>query len=70
MKIHTFAFFNVPFTSIAWSKELPVVSVSYVEPDGSYIQSGISTQVRITATAIEVTHGGPASGVIKVISND
>lgn len=63
----SFPFFNVPTSSIPYVGQVPAVAVSYLQPDGSFIQNGVYTQVRITSTAIEIDHGGAASGVIKVI---
>lgn len=62
-----FPFTAVATSSIPWTLQMPGVIVSYLQDDGSYIQSGVFTQVRITGTSIDVDHGGTASGIIKII---
>lgn len=63
----SFPFFNVATSSIPYTGQMPGVIVGYTQEDGSYIQSGIYTLVKITPTSIEVDHGGVQSGIIKVM---
>jgi hypothetical protein len=61
-------FFNVATSTIPYTGQMPAVAVSYLQPDGSFLQNGVYTSVKITATTIEVDHGGGSeSGVIIVM---
>jgi hypothetical protein len=52
----------VPFTGTR-----PSIEVAYLQPDGSFVLSGISTLITFGANSFTVNHGGPASGIIKLL---
>lgn len=61
------SFSLVSSNTIAYTGDKPTVSVIYLQPDGTFLQSGVFTQIIYTTTDVIIYHGGPASGVIKLI---
>ncbi len=51
---------TVPYTGVK-----PTVSVLYLQPDGSFLQMGVFTQINIQPTSVIINHGGVASGIVK-----
>lgn len=64
----------VPFTDVEETiipypstfTRMPIITVGYENTDGSITQIGIFTEARITSDSIQVYHGGPASGIIRI----
>lgn len=52
---------TVPYTGLK-----PTVDVLYLQPDNTFIGMGVFTQIEITATDVIVSHGGAASGIVKL----
>lgn len=61
------SFLNQSSTTIPFTGQRPTVSVIYLQADGTFLQSGVMTQINIAGTQVVVDHGGPASGWIKLI---
>lgn len=51
----------MPFTGDA-----PTVKVYYTDGSG-YIEAGVFTQIVLGIDEITITHGGPATGIVKII---
>jgi len=62
-----FSFVNQATTSVGYTGAKPTIQVLYLQPDGSFVQSGIFTQIQITATDIIIDHGGLATGTVKLL---
>ena len=60
-------FANATVTTVPYIGNRPIVSVMYLQPDGSLIVAGIFTQIQITPTDVIVDHGGPSNGLIKLL---
>lgn len=58
-------FANETETTIPYQGDVPTVTVAYLE-DGVWNIS-VATVVRMIGGNVIVTHGGPATGVIKII---
>lgn len=54
-------------TTIPYTGDKPTVSVIYLQPDGTFLQAGVMTQINIIGSNVVVDHGGPASGFIKIM---
>lgn len=65
VNIIPFAFESV--TTIPWTGDRPTVSVIYIQDDNTFLQMGVFTQVNQTPTDIIITHGGLASGYVKIM---
>ena len=59
-------FTNESTTTVPYSGDKPTVSVSYFI-DGVWQAMGVMTNWILTATGITVDHGGPATGIVKLI---
>jgi hypothetical protein len=68
-------FANVSQTILPWSGNRPTVSVSYLV-DGIWMAMGVQTVITFvggegpettTDPAIVIDHGGPATGVVKMV---
>lgn len=65
---HTYVnFANQSVTSVPWTLTAnPVIEVLYQQPNGTY-DFAVFTNIKRTPTQIIVDHGGPATGVIKIL---
>lgn len=61
-------FLSEAITTVGYTGNKPTVSVAYLQADGTFISSGIMTQIQITLTDVIIDHGGPASGFVKLIA--
>jgi hypothetical protein len=61
------AFFNESTTTVPYTGNRPTVTVNYKQPDGSYLAAGIFTLIEVTPTEVIVDHGGPSTGVVKLL---
>lgn len=62
--IQTFA--NESTTTVPFTGAKPTVTVSYLV-DGVWIAIGVATNIKISDTQVVVDHGGPATGLVKLI---
>lgn len=58
-------FANVATTTVPYSGDRPTVSVSYLV-DGVWYAMGVATNIILNPTSVVVTHGGAATGVVKI----
>lgn len=65
--INIISFSLVTSSTIAYVGNKPTVSVVYLQPDGTFLQAGVFTQIIFTTTDVSINHGGLSSGVIKLI---
>lgn len=54
-------------TTVPYVGTRPTVSVIYLQPDGTFLQAGVFTQINFTTTDVIVDHGGQSSGYIKLL---
>jgi len=54
-------------TTVPYTGTKPTVSVIYLQPDGTFLQAGVFTQINLSTTDVVITHGGLASGIVKLI---
>lgn len=66
-KESVFSFVNQTTTSVGYTGEIPTIQVLYLQPDGSFVQSGIFTQIKITPTDIIIDHGDIATGTVTLL---
>lgn len=59
-------FTNEVITTVPYTGDEPTVKVYYAQ-GGGYVEAGMFTQVVLTPTSVVVTHGGPATGFVKLI---
>ena len=64
-KITIHEFTNEVVTTVPFTGDEPTVNVYYREPDGSY-REDFMTQRVLGASQVQVTHGGPATGFVKL----
>ncbi len=62
-------FLSESITTVGYIGNKPTVSVAYLQADGTFISTGMFTQILITATEVIIDHGGPASGFVKLIAS-
>lgn len=55
-------------THVPWTGDRPTVSVAYLQPDGTFLVQGVMSQIDFQPTEFIIDHGGPASGVIKILN--
>lgn len=61
-------FTNQSVTTIPWTAtDKPIVQVAYQQEDGTYNFS-FFTNIKRTPTQIIIDHGGPATGVVKILN--
>ncbi len=60
-------FANQLVTTVPYIGNRPTVDVLYLQTDGTFIQSGIFTQIEITPTDVIVTHGEASTGIVKLL---
>lgn len=53
---------TVPYTGVR-----PTISVIYLQPDGTFLQMGVFTQINFTTTDVIIDHGGLQSGYVKLL---
>lgn len=51
-------------TMVPYTGNRPTISVIYLQPDGTFLQAGVFTQINFTTTDVIIDHGGPASGYV------
>lgn len=61
------SFTAVDTTTIPYTGLTPLVSVWYLQPDNTYQEAGVFTQIQVTATDIIIDHGGTATGYVKIL---
>ena len=61
------SFLAQSLTTIPFTGQRPIVSVIYLQPDGTFLQAGVMTQINVIGSQVVVDHGGPASGYVKLI---
>ena len=59
-------FFNATTTTIGYEGYKPTLQVFYQQPDGSFQQAGVFTQVLLGTDQVQIDHGGPATGFVKI----
>lgn len=64
--IKTQEFFNEVVTTVPFTGDAPTVKVYYTDGSG-YIEAGVFTQIVLGVDEITITHGGPATGIVKII---
>ncbi len=62
------SFLSESITTIGYTGAKPTVTVAYLQPDGSFITTGVFTNIELTPTQVIIDHGGPASGFCKLIT--
>lgn len=65
--VTTIPFANQSVTVVPYTGERPVVSVAYLNADNTFTLAGIMTNIVFTSTNFTIDHGGPASGIIKLL---
>lgn len=66
--VTTVIFVNQSITTIPWTTtDKPVVQVAYQQTDGTYNFS-FFVNIKRTPTEIIIDHGGPATGVVKILN--
>lgn len=54
-------------TTVPYTGDKPTISVAYLQPDGTLLVQGVMSQIDFQPTEFIIDHGGPASGVIKIV---
>lgn len=54
-------------TTVPWAGLRPTISVAYLQADGTFLEAGVSTQIDFTPTDVIINHGGPATGLVKIL---
>lgn len=60
-------FSSESITTVPYTGTRPTISVIYLQPDNSFLSSGVMTQINFTTTDVIIDHGGLASGVVKLL---
>jgi len=60
-------FNQVATTTINFIGQKPTVSVIYIQPDNTFLQAGVFTQINIIGNQVVVDHGGVNSGYVKIM---
>ena len=58
-------FVNQTETNVPYWGTKPVVTVLYLQ-NGVWTASGVLTQIKLEAANVNVTHGGAATGIVKL----
>ncbi len=53
-------------TTVPYTGNGPTISIVYLQPNGTFLQAGVMTQINFTTTDVIIDHGGPASGYVKL----
>jgi hypothetical protein len=54
-------------TTVPYVGDRPTIDVVYLQTDGTFLQMGVFTQINFTTTDVIINHGGPASGLVKIL---
>lgn len=65
--IITKTFVNEMVTTIPYTGLLPIISVGYLQDDSTLQFEGLFYYMQVTPTDIIITHGGPSTGVVKIL---